>query len=399
MPFAETDLNRLRNKDPSFSSISFPLDYDDMHSEIDGKVTIEDINKLAAAAEGNLFLISLNLKGRFIVSEGVVALIAEKLKLKQLSLRDCVLSKENGMALGSCKTLEELDIGRTNVHADAIIAIAQIPTLVYLAAEENGIGNTGAMALAEHPNLRFLNLFGNEIGNEGAAKLLSNKTLLALYLDYNPYDALDEQFAALRSRWKTGYFPDAHRNLAGFYVSFVVDVDLIVEKFKLTHLSLRNNIMLGKEGCIALGLCKALEELDIRRANLHDDAVAVIAKIPTLIYLDASLNGAGDATAKALAEHPNLRFLNLSHNEIGPEGAEKLLANKRLLALDLRYSRALQHDLYTPLKEKIEARTRHWKDGRIPEFGINPYSLFATIPEATSAAENNAVPKRGCSIS
>ena len=272
-----------------------------------------DMNSLCTALKCCTYLQTLDLRSKYIDSDGAVAL-AERL--------EC------------CTSLQTLDLSYNSIGSDGAQALAEglkcCTNLQTLHLSDNSIGSDGAEALAEGlkccTNLQTLDLSYNSIGSDSAVALAEglkySANLQTLYLNYNII--CSDGAVALAGGMK------CCTNLQTLYLS-------------------HNSI--GSDGAVALaeGLkcCANIQTLDLSYNSIGSDGAVALTEVlkccTNLQTLYLSNNSIGSDGAVALAEGlkccANLQTLDLSDNSIGSDGAvalaEELQFCTNLQTLDL----------------------------------------------------------------
>mmetsp|Transcript_19856 Transcript_19856/g.35302 ORF Transcript_19856/g.35302 Transcript_19856/m.35302 type:complete len:286 (+) Transcript_19856:259-1116(+) len=117
--------------------------------------------------------------------------------LEHLSLYGNGLKTLAGIgALGACKNLASLDVGRNDLH-ELPAELAQLTSLTSLVAEDNHLEKIGAGILGL-VGLKNLRLSGNKIRSI-PAEIASLKDLETVFLDNNLIDAVPEAFGELKA--------------------------------------------------------------------------------------------------------------------------------------------------------------------------------------------------------
>jgi hypothetical protein len=97
-----------------------------------------------------------------------------------------------------------------------------------------------------------------------------------------------------------------------------------------------NNI--GEAGARVLAAIPTITVLDASLNNIHAEGANALAANTTITSLDLSFNHLGDAGAHTLAASTSIRRLDLSANDIGDEGAQALAASGTIRQLRVAHN-------------------------------------------------------------
>ncbi|MCK6559974.1 leucine-rich repeat domain-containing protein [candidate division KSB1 bacterium] len=246
-------------------------------------------------------------------------------RLRTLDLSHNRLKSSTG--LGNKPQLDSLLLG--NNHLAELTDLDNLPTLRYLTLNDDSLGHEDLLLLYDLKELRYLNLRGNQRLTSGKEMQKLADELPHLNCDTIIWDhccGIEEYFVS---------FPlleavRATLSRAGDSTEHCINNDDIQRLDSLDASGLAITSLAGLE------FAKNLAQLNLRRNDLRDSALAALSALPGLQTLDLGFNHLQRPealrpmkqlyrlnlesnqidTASALAELRQLRTLDLSHNQL-----------------------------------------------------------------------------------
>lgn len=236
-----------------------------------------------------------------------------------LGMKGCVSSIDIVSCLSklSQSTLTRLNLnGWHLIDADALV-LAEIKTLEVLSLLRAKITDNGALALAGLPRLRKLAISESHLQAPGLLALLNSTSLRSLTIRETNLGGTEDALWERLSR---------HSSLSELDLS---ECALHNQPHAVDYLSKNTSI----------------KRLRLARNDLGNEAVCLIAGMPSLVELDVAANKVDRAGVLALACHPRITRLNLSSNEITSDGLDALIAGGTVQSLTLHYCSLKERDL------------------------------------------------------
>ncbi len=233
------------------------------------------------------------------ISDKGIANIAGLTNLRELDLYGLPLTDNGVQQLAGLKDLRNLNLLGAQLTDSSVDIIASMPHLVELNLYRSQITNAGLTRLATLRNLEFLDVRYTKVTPAGVRQLMASHAALRVnYLDSGEgpsrkIPALNPSSTALVSDWV--------KSLGG---------SLKIENGKV-------------------------KEINLRRAQINDEAVRPLGKLDALEKLDLSATEITDQSVAMLLRLKNLRELNLRHTSISDSGLAQLPALNRLQKLDI----------------------------------------------------------------
>ncbi len=172
--------------------------------------------------------------------------------LKSLWLRDPSIDDSHLKKMKKLHTLDNLNLGTTNVTPKALAAAGRLPELEYLVLDSTKLSDEEVKSWSCLPKLKALDISETQVSNEGLRYILENCKLERLILG------------------ATSFSPET--------------LALIAEQKQLSILSLRYCTLEDKDLQFLLKMPQ-LQMLDISGTNVSDATMTALVKLPKLKYL------------------------------------------------------------------------------------------------------------------
>ena len=287
----------------------------------------------------------------------------EELRLSQ--------SKVKGLGLKHFVNLRSLDLRYSAVNDKGMESLKSLPKLERLILRDNNISDKGIANIAGLANLRELDLYGLPLTDNGVQQLAGLKDLRMLnLLGAQLTDVSVDAIAAMPHLVELNLYRSqitnaglnrlaALRNLEFLDVRYTKVTPAGVHQLMAAHPGLRVNYLDSGEGptrqilplnpaspALVSDWVKSLggslkiengkvKEINLRRAQINDEAIRPLAMLETLEKLDLSATEITDQSVAMLLRLKNLGELNLRHTAISDNGLAQLSALQRLQKLDI----------------------------------------------------------------
>lgn len=227
--------------------------------------------------------------------------------------------------LAACTDLVALNVSQTNLTEADLAWLARMPRLRELSLRELLVGDGVLAHLAGHADLETLDLSGTRVTGSGLEHLASARGLKHLLLANTP----------LRDAFLTSlaHFPQLQTlDLSAVGRMTPAGLNAVAGLSELRVLRLRR-AQLDDEAVAMLVQLSKLEELDLEGVGLTDAGVKPLAGLPALRKLVLAGNRLTDGCTSALAEMKRLQTLNLARTQVSAEAVQQLAQSLPLCAI------------------------------------------------------------------
>jgi hypothetical protein len=311
-----------------------------------------DLNRLASLSKGPM-LRQLKLEGAPISNEGL-ALIASLPSLEELSLERCECSDQLFEVLADSKKLKRLRLRSLSVSDLGLVKLATLDRLELLEITDcTGFSQQGLESIAPLIRLRSLTLSGKAVDESVLLKLKSLSNITSLALRHAPIS--NEGFRVLESFPKIKELDVYGTSVSSDFLA-KIPYPASLTKMKLRSSSIAstqivqgiarfenlNALDLGEndldaDAIASVAQLKKLEELNLLRTKLSNDAVKILCESPAnarLKKLNLDDNSAmDDRSIDSLLDVKSLEFLHLGKTQVTDTGIQKLSALSHLKTL------------------------------------------------------------------
>ncbi|MHB1036255.1 MAG: leucine-rich repeat domain-containing protein, partial [Pirellulales bacterium] len=195
---------------------------------------------------------TVSLRGNPQITNGALDTIQRMPNLEQLSLKGCDITDRGLSQLTGLSKLKSLDLSRTAVSDQGMLAIAKMRQLAELELDGTQIGDAGVSHLAAHPGLQRLSLYGTAITDESMKTIATLSRLDELYIgDTRVGDRGMSHLASLKSLQQLG-----------------------MEGTPLTD-----------AGAEAIGKIRSLKGVGMGHTSVGDGAIRSLVSLPQIYYL------------------------------------------------------------------------------------------------------------------
>jgi Leucine-rich repeat (LRR) protein len=278
-------------------------------------------------------------------------------QLKELLIRDAIISDDGIMNLSGIHGLERLDLGGTKVSDVGCVVLRGMPRLKKLSLQGTSVTDKTVNWIATMPELRELNLYGTQVSNAGVESLASLSQLQFLDVRYSrvsragvealrrklpdcKIDFVDVSLRPAVPKDADKILVNANpKEVADWIVAMGGGVDweqgqLIRASFASTGLT---NRLLAN-----ISTCRSLRALDLQDTEVDDGGIKLLTGLVSLRELNVSGTGISDEGLESLGALSGLTKLVANNTRLKGSGFRWL---ENLELIDLSFNNTLCNDV------------------------------------------------------
>jgi internalin A len=245
--------------------------------------------------------------------------------LKVLGIEKSRIPPDGFKYLRSHNSLTDLTLFRSQTAEGGLEYLAAIPNLQWLSFHGSDISNCHIKNLYKAPRLKKLTLAKTAVTGPGLDTLSRMKSLR--YLDLSELDLTNADLAPLTK------LPLEELDLSKTSIGDQATKQLA--KIKTLHVLNLRQTHITSAGLQNLAELPDLRTLNLSSTNIDDRACAALQNYSSLRYLDLNNTGVTDAGLAQLVSLNNIRSLDLGNTSVSDKGIDSLLAMENLEGVSL----------------------------------------------------------------